>query len=94
MERLLFPLRAAPSEANRLQRYEKSRHRKDADSKMKLLSIALLAWQKYGFLQKSYKFATFNCVFFGFAFFVVIFLDFAALTTSSITDFCAFQMAV
>lgn len=63
MERLLFPSRAAPSEANRLQRYEKSRHRKDADSKMKLLSIALLAWQKYEFLQKSYKFATFNGTF-------------------------------
>ena len=83
MERLLFPLRAVPSEANRMQRYEKSRHRKDADSKMKLLSIALLAWQKYGFLQKSYKFATFNGTF----------SDFAALVTTSITAACASQMA-
>ena len=83
MERLLFPLRAAPSEANRLQRYEKSRHQKDADLKMKLLSISLLAWQKYEFLQKSYKFATFNGTF----------SSFAALVTTSITFSCASQMA-
>ena len=83
MERLLFPFGAALQKANRLQRYEKSRHRKDVDSKMKLLSITLLAWQKYEFLQKSYKFATFNG----------IFSASAAFSTSLITFSCASQMA-
>lgn len=83
MERLLFPFRAALQKANRLQRYEKSRHRKDVDSNENHRSIELLAWQKYKFLQKSYKFATksgtFSC--------------FAAFVTTSITAACASQMA-